>query len=197
VGTGSLADALFSRTQQRVLAFLFGQPDRSFYATELIKLVGSGSGAVQRQLARLELSGLVKVRRIGSQKHYQANADSPLFEELCSIAGKTVGLAEPIREALRPLASRIVAAFVYGSVAKRVDTARSDIDLMIVSDNLTYADIYSALEPVGMKLGRIVNPTVYSRARLAKRVKAGNPFVTRVLRAPKVWIIGTEGALPS
>lgn len=193
---GSLADALFSTTRQRVLAFLFGQPDRSFYATELIKLAGAGSGAVQRELARLEQSGLVTVRRIGSQKHYQANPDSPLFAELCSIARKTVGLAEPIREALRPLTSKILAAFVYGSVAKRVDTARSDIDLMIVSDNLTYADVYAVLEPVGSKLGRVVNPTVYSRVQLAKRVKEGNAFLTKVLRQPKVWIIGTEDALP-
>jgi predicted nucleotidyltransferase len=178
-----------------VLAFLFGQPDRSFYATELIKLAGAGSGAVQRQLARLEQSGLVTVRRIGSQKHYQANPDSLLFADLTSIARKTVGLAEPIRDALRPLSSRILAAFVYGSVAKRVDTARSDIDLMIVSDNLTYADVYAALEPVGSKLGRIVNPTVYSRVQLAKRVKEGNAFLTKVLKQPKIWIIGTEDAL--
>lgn len=191
----SLADALFSTTQQRVMALVFGQPDRSFYATELIRLAGVGSGAVQRELARLEQSGLVRVRRIGSQKHYQANPDSPLFAELCSIARKTVGLAEPIREALRPLTSRILAAFVYGSVAKRADTARSDIDLMIVSDNLTYADVYAVLEPVGSKLGRVVNPTVYSRVQLAKRLKEGNAFLTKLLKQPKVWIVGTEDVL--
>ena len=84
-----LADALFSRTQQRVLGLLFGQPDRSFYATELIGLTGSWSGAVQRELARLEQSGMVTVRRLGTQKHYQANPESPLFAELCAIARKT------------------------------------------------------------------------------------------------------------
>jgi hypothetical protein len=129
----SLADALFSTTQQRVLGLIFGQPERSFYATELIGLAGAGSGAVQRELARLEQSGLVTVRRLGTQKHYQANPASPLFGELASIARKTVGLAEPLREALVPLASRVIAAFVYGSAAKRRDTAASDIDLMVVS----------------------------------------------------------------
>ena len=117
----SLADALFSTTQQRVLGLLFGQPDRSFYATELISLAGSGSGAVQRELARLEQSGLVAVHRIGTQKHYQANPDSPLYSELQGIARKTVGLAEPLRDALAPFAGKIIAAFVYGSVAKRQD----------------------------------------------------------------------------
>ena len=187
-----LADALFSTTQQRVLGLLFGQPKRSFYATELIRLTGAGSGAVQRELARLETSGLVSVRRLGTQKHYQANPESPLFEELVGIARKTVGLAAPLRAALAPLASRIFAAFVFGSVAKRRDTSHSDIDLMVVSDKLTYADVFGALEVTGAKLGRTVNPTVYSRKELARRVKEGNALVKRVLAQPKVWVIGTE-----
>ncbi|PNG56696.1 hypothetical protein WDL1CHR_00504 [Variovorax sp. WDL1] len=90
--SSSLADALFPGTKQRVLGLLFGQPSRSFYANELIGLAGSGSGAAQRELANLAQSGLVNVTAVGNQKHYQANADSPLFEELCGIVQKTVGL---------------------------------------------------------------------------------------------------------
>lgn len=191
----SLADALFSTTQQRVLGLLFGQPERSFYASELIALVGAGSGAVQRELARLQQSGLVTVRRLGTQKHYQANPDSPLFAELSAIARKTVGLAEPLKQALRTLAPQITAAFVFGSVAKRKDTAASDIDLMIVSDKLTYADAYAALESVGRRLGRTVNPTVYTRREFARRRRDGNAFLTRVLAQPKLWIVGSEDDL--
>ena len=190
-----LADALFSTTQQRVLGLLFGQPDRSFYASELIAMAGAGSGAVQREVARLEQSGLVTVRRIGSQKHYQANPDAPLFDELVGIARKTVGLAEPLRDALKPLASQIEAAFVFGSVAKREDTAKSDIDLLVVSDKLSYADLYGALEPVVAKLRRTINPQVYTRKELQRRVKEKNAFITRVLEQPKVWIFGSEDEL--
>ncbi len=191
----SLATAVFSKTQQRVLALLFGQPDRSFYASELIQMARGGSGAVQRELARLQQSGLVTVQRLGNQKHYQANPKSPIFAELSSIVRKTVGLAEPVREALRPLVRDIKAAFVYGSVAKRADTAESDVDLMIVSDKLTYADLYKVLEPLTAKLKRSVNPTVYTRRELSKRIKSGNAFVTRVLQQPKLWVIGTEDDL--
>jgi predicted nucleotidyltransferase len=191
----SLADALFSTTQQRVLGLLFGQPDRSFYATEIIGLAGAGSGTVQRELARLEQSGLVTVRRVGTQKHYQANADSPLFDELVGIARKTVGLAEPLRNALAPLAPRIDAAFVYGSVAKKQDTAVSDIDLLVVSDAVSYADLFGLLEPLTAILRRTVNPQVYTRQELAKRVREGNSFVTRILSQPKVWIYGSENEL--
>src|SRR5919108_2548154 len=138
----SLADALFTKTQQRVLGVLFGQPERSFYASELIRDAGTGSGAAQRELAKLEESGLISARRIGHQKHYQANAASPLYSELRNIVLKTVGLAEPLRNALKPVASGIRAAFVYGSVAKATDQAASDIDLMVVSDSLSYADVF-------------------------------------------------------
>jgi predicted nucleotidyltransferase len=191
----SLVDALFSGTQQRVLAWLFGQPERSFYATELIGLAGAGSGAVQRELARLAQSGLITARAVGNQKHYQANPAAPIYSELCGIVQKTVGLAEPLREALAPLAARIRAAFVYGSVAKREDTASSDIDLMLISDDLAYSDLYGALEAVSNRLGRTVNPTIYTPRELAKRVKRKDSFTMRVLAQSKIWLAGSEDAI--
>ncbi|OGI38941.1 MAG: transcriptional regulator [Candidatus Muproteobacteria bacterium RBG_16_64_10] len=188
----SLADALFSTTQQRVLAYLFGQPERSFFATELIELTGGGSGAVQRELARLEQSGLVMVTRVGTQKHYQANPKSPIFAELCAIAQKTVGLAEPLRGALAPLAKRIMAAFVFGSVAKRSDTAASDIDVLVLSDSVDYVDVYAALQSAEAKLGRTINPTVYKPADWRKKRISGNAFVVKVSAQPKLFLIGGE-----
>ena len=192
---GGLANALFSGTRQRLLGLLFGQPSRSFYANELIELAGSGSGAVQRELANLAQSGLVNVSRVGNQKHFQANPASPIFTELCGIVQKTVGLADPLREALAPLAERITAAFVYGSVAKRSDTAASDIDLMILSDDLTYGDVFNVLETASSTLGRTVNPTLLSRDDFDRRRSEKESFLTRVLDQPKVWIMGGEDAL--
>ena len=188
----SLADAIFTTTQQRVLGVLFGQPERSYYASELIRLARTGSGAAQRELARLEESGLVTTRRVGHQKHYQANSNSPLFAELRAIIEKTVGLAEPLRNGLSSIAPGIQAAFVYGSVAKGRDRSQSDIDLMVISDSLTYGEVFGALERVSRTLGRQVNPTVYTSAEFSKRVRAKNAFVTRVLEQPRVWVIGSE-----
>jgi predicted nucleotidyltransferase len=190
-----LADALFAKVQRRVLGVLFGNAGRSFYANELIALARSGTGAVQRELRRLEASGLVTVTRVGNQKHYQANPSSPVFEELRALILKTVGLADVLRAALAPMSRDIRAAFVYGSIAKGQDTAASDIDLLVVSDRLTHADLFTALEPATAQLGRKVAPTIYSAKELARRVKQENAFVTRVLAQPKVWLIGDERAL--
>lgn len=189
---GSLADALFSGTQQRVLGLLFGQPERSFYATELITLAGVGSGAVQRELASLSQSGLVTVKAVGNQKHYQANPASPIYDELCGMVRKTVGLAEPLRAALAPLARQIKAAFVYGSIAKKEDTATSDIDLMLVSDTLTFGDTILALQAATELLGREVNPNILTQQDFAKRLAEDGSFVSRVMSQPKVWLIGGE-----
>ena len=188
----SLADALFTTTQKRVLSLLFGQPSRSFFASELIELTGSGSGAVQRELQRLVSSGLVTVTRVGRQKHHQANPDSPVFEELHGLVLKTVAMAEPIRQALEPLDQRIALALVYGSVAKGTDTAASDIDLLVVSDQVMLEDIYSALAPVETKLHRKFAPTLYTTREFAERKATGSAFLTRVLADEHMVLIGTE-----
>ena len=190
-----MADALFTKGQQRVLGVLFGDPSRSFYASEIITLVGSGTGAVQRELQRLASAGLVTVRRIGKQKHYQANPSAPVFQELRTLVLKTSGLADVLLAALEPFAAKIRAAFVFGSIAKDQDTARSDVDLMVVSDRITYADLFIALEDASKRLGRHVNPTVYTPAEITRKARQGTAFVERVLAQPKIWLIGTEDDL--
>ena len=190
-----LADALFSATQQRVLALLFGQSERSFFITEIIGLVGAGSGVVQREVRRLVESGLVTVTRIGNQKHYQANPAGPIFEELRGIVVKTLGPEEVLRAALLPLSNKLRLALVYGSVAKRSDTAHSDIDLLIVSDALTLEQVYKVLTPVEKQLGRSVSPTLYTVAEFSRRRKNNNPFLAKVLAGEHIQLTGNADDL--
>ena len=193
----SVADALFSGLQQRLLAVLFGQPDRSFYGNELLRLTGTGRGALQRELEKLVSADLVTVTPVGNQKHYQANAAAPIFAELRGIVMKTLGLADVLRTALNAVSDRIELAFVFGSVAKGTDTATSDIDLMVVTETLTYADLFEGLAAAEQVLGRKVNPTLYTSAALAEKVRTENSFVLRVLSQPKIFLIGAEDELPA
>ncbi len=190
----SLADALFTTTQQRVLALLFGQPARSFFSSELIRLTGSGSGAVQRELKRLASSGLVTVKHIGRQKHFQANPECPVFDELCAMVRKSVAMVEPVQQALAPLAEEIALALIYGSVAKGADTASSDIDLLVVADDLTLEALYAVLVPVEAILARRISPTLYTTTEFDSRRAAGNPFLTRVIEGEHIVLIGGEFA---
>jgi len=190
-----LADALFTPVQQRVLGLLFGQPERSFRGNELISLADSGTGAVHRQLMRLADSGLVTVTRTGNQKHYQANRDTPVFTELHGLVVKTIGLAAPLEEALAPFRDRIQAAFVYGSIAKGSDTARSDVDLMVISDDVAYPELYRALQEAETALGRPVHVSLATAAEWKRKLAEGNPFVTKVHAQPKVSVIGSADDL--
>jgi predicted nucleotidyltransferase len=191
----NLSNALFSKVRQCVLALLYGQPDRSFHTNEIIRLTHSGTGAVQRELEKLTAVDLITVQSVGNQKHYTANCASPLYTELRSIVLKTFGLADVLRQALASIASQVHIAFIYGSIAKQEDTATSDIDLMLIGDNLTYADVFKSLEDAQGKLGRPINPTFYSPAEWTRKLQANNNFLAQIVKQPKIFLIGTENEL--
>ncbi len=188
----NIMPVLFPKVRQRVLQLLYGKPDQLFYTNEIIRLTDSGTGAVQRELAKLSDMHLIKSEIFGNQKRYQADQSSPLFSDLRNIILKTFGLSDVLREALTPIAAQIQFAFIYGSIASNQDIAKSDIDLMIISDTLTYAEIFPLLEEPQKKLGRQINPTFYSEADWTKKQKSKNHFVLQVIQKPKIFIIGTE-----
>jgi predicted nucleotidyltransferase len=181
----SLSNALFSKVQQRVLGLIFGRPERSFYMSEVVRAVRSRTGAVGRELSRLQRSGLVSVERIGNQKHYRANRNSPIFHELQSLVVKTVVLSEPLRQALAPWSDRIKAAFVFGSVAKGRETASNDIDLAVIGDELNYSDLYTALEDAQSALRRKVSPVFFSPKDWNRKASDTASFVSKMASQPK------------
>jgi predicted nucleotidyltransferase len=190
-----LLGALFPAVRQRVLALLFGQPGKDFSTSDIIRLAGSGTGAVHRELIRLAAGGLVTVTGIGNQKRYRANQGCPIFGELRGLVLKTAGLVEPIREALSKYRRRIDAAFVFGSIAKGSDRGGSDIDLVLVGDDLTYAEIYSDLLQAETALGRSIDLMLTSRLEWQKQVANQNSFAARIKDQPKLFVMGTEGDL--
>jgi predicted nucleotidyltransferase/predicted transcriptional regulator with HTH domain len=190
--TVSVSNALFSKVQQRVLALIFSHPERSFYASEIMRHVRSGVGAVERELSKLERSGLVSVERIGNQKHYRANQAAPVFEELRGLVEKTVGWAEPIKKSFEPYADTIRSAFVYGSVAKGADTAHSDIDLMVIGDDMNYSDLYTAAQNAESKLRRKVHPLFISPRDWQRKTSDKGSVFSKISHSPKIFIIGSE-----
>lgn len=186
----SLIDALFSSVRKKVLGVLFGNPNRSFFFNEIVALVGSGTGAVQRELERFSESGLVTISQIGNQKHYQANPGSPIFTELCSLIRKTVGLIEPLRDVLTAHQEKLQLALVFGSVAKESENAYSDVDLLIVSDEMTLEEVYALLNDVEKNLARKINPTIYTKAEFQTRLQTKNSFLMRILKGKTVLLIG-------
>ena len=157
----SLGSALFTDSQSRLYVWLFGQPDRAYHLNELRRLAGLGSASLQRELNRLVTAGLVDAQAVGNMRRFQANQHSPVYAELVALIRKTLGTVPVLRDALRPLQPHLQSAWVYGSVAKQTDTASSDIDVMLVGENLLLSQVLTALEPAEVQLGRKINPNCY------------------------------------
>lgn len=186
-----LSDALFTETQQKVLGLLYGQPQRSFYTKEILRLTGMGVATIKRELDRMLAAGILRMTRIGNQHHYQANPQCPIYDELLGIVKKTFGVTEVIRLALEPLAGKIKRAFVFGSLASGKETAASDIDLLIIGE-AGFTEVVGALHPVQETLGREVNPKIYRREEWTQMMDAKDAFVMEVMTKPRLDVIGGE-----
>jgi predicted nucleotidyltransferase len=186
----SIATALFTDSQTQVLRWLFGQPERGYHLNELLRLTGLGSASLQRELKKLTEAGLVRSERVGNLRRFQANAESPVYGELVALTRKTLGVEPLLREALEPLAPQLEAAFIYGSVAKETDTARSDVDVMLVGKDLLLAKVLDLLMPLEAQLGRKINPTLLTPAEFKRRRAERDSFVNRVLAQPTIPLAG-------
>jgi predicted nucleotidyltransferase len=186
--------SLFGHTRSALLALLYGHADQSFYVRQLVRAVGAGHGALQRELKYLTEMGLVLRRTQGNQVLYQANSQSPIFSEIKGLITKTVGIHDVIRSALVSLGPEIQIAFVYGSVARQKERANSDVDLMVLGD-ATFSEVVSALGPAQKALGREINPTLFPVSEFQSKLTGGDHFLRSVMKEKRLFVLGTENEL--
>ena len=160
-------------------------------------MTGLGSASLQRELKKLAEAGLVRSERVGNLRRFQANAESPVYGELVALTRKTLGVEPLLREALEPLAPKLDAAFIYGSVAKGTDTAKSDVDVMLVGKNLLLSKVMELLVPLEAQLGRKINPTCLTPAEFKRRRAERDSFVNRILAQPTLPLMGDVPGLAS
>jgi len=189
-----LTETLLGKTRRAILSVLYGHADEQFYLRQLVRVTGSGTGAVQRELKALAEAGIINRIEKGRQVYYQANERSAVYPELKSLIMKTAGMGDALKMAMLPLAEHICVAFVYGSVARGDETKESDVDVFVVGD-VTLAEIVAALAPVQVTLNREINPVVYPAEEFRAKRKAEHHFITSLLKVDKVFLIGDEHEL--
>src|SRR3972149_3960894 len=191
-----LETLLGSRLRAKVLGWLFSHPDERYFVRQLTALVKEDSTNVSRELARLEKTGILVTTTEGKQKYYQANRQSPIFNELHGLILKTVGVADIIKKALEPRMADIKLAFIFGSVAKRAENRFSDIDLLVVGD-ITFGEVVDLISTAEGALNRELNPVVYKLAEFNKRVSENHYFIRDILSGDKIFVVGDENELKS
>ena len=190
----TLSSVLFTEYRGRVLGLLLLHPERSYYLREIARLTATLPGTLKREMDKLCEVGLLTVKKVGNQNHYQANRECPIYEDLSNVLRKTSGLSDVLIAALLPLSKKLQSAFVFGSVASGQVNAKSDIDLMLIGD-VSYAEVVPLLHPLQEQLGREINPKIYADKEWNKLMKDNGAFVHDVLSKPKLFIIGNEQQL--
>ncbi len=188
--SGALS-VLFPTLRGDVVVAALTQPDRWWYLSELAHFLETGPSSLQRELKALVQAGILERRREGTRVYFKADTRSPLFSELRGLVEKSAGLLPSLQRALAPLAPRIDCAFVYGSIARGEEHSRSDVDLMTIG-SVGFADLAPALRELENRFGREVNVTVFSRDEFRKKVRAGDHFLSSVLREPKEFVKGSQ-----
>jgi predicted nucleotidyltransferase len=191
-----LESLLGSKLRSKVLGWLFTHPDERYFVRQLTSLVKDDSTNVSRELARLEKAGILVSTTEGKQKYYQANRQSPLFNELHGLILKTVGVADIIKKALEPRIADIKLAFIFGSVAKKAENRFSDIDLLVVG-NITFGEVVDLISTAEGTLNRELNPVVYTLSEFNKRLSENHYFISDILSGEKIFIVGDENELQS
>ena len=189
-----ILDALLPRTRQGILAATLVQPEKTWYASELARRLGVPSSSLQRDLRDLTKAGILKNHRQGRMAYYQANSDSPVYAELRGLLLKTAGLVDVLAEGLKPLASKLRFAFVYGSIASGQESSDSDVDLMVIG-RASPVELALPLRHARELLGRDINPTVYTPREFDKKRSAKDHFLTSVLTKPRLFVKGSEDDL--
>ena len=184
-----LGEALFTKTQRRVLGLLYTRPDRSYYTNEILRSTGMGVATIRRELDRMVAAGILTLRRQGNQHHYQANPDCPIYQELVWIVRKTFGIVDQLSKALEPIADHIEWGFVFGSVASGKESASSDIDLMLIGD-IGFAEAATALHSAQGTLSREINTKVYRSDEWSLLLKKKDAFIREVLQRTRLDVIG-------
>ena len=189
-----VSEALFPKARRKILGLLFGRTDRAFYLREIVDLTGLGVGHVQREVQRLSQGGVIRRSSQGRHVYYQANPSCPVFEELRRLVTKSMGAVATLRQALEPIAERIDAAFIFGSVAHGTEQAESDLDLMVIG-KVSFAETVAAIRQAESRAGRAINPTVYPPGEIRSKLATGHHFLVAVIQSEKLFVVGNEDEL--
>jgi len=183
---GTLTELLSSNVKAEVFRLLFGLDGGPLHLREIERRSGLAVATVTRL-------GVIEARPDGNRTYYVAREDHPLYPEIRGLVLKTSGLADLLRDALKK-EKGISIAFVFGSLAQSRERAHSDVDLMVVG-TIGLRQLTKLLSGVSEKIGREINPHVFTASEFRRRKQAGDHFLKSVLAERRIFIIGDEHEL--
>ena len=188
-----LSTLITSKTRVDLITWFVIHPGERFHYNQLLRILDVSPTSIQKELKKLEAVGVLQSQKEAHIRFYSVNKDFVLYPEIKSMILKTVGVGEELRKSLSEIGD-IKSAFIHGSVAKNLEDARSDIDVMVIG-NVSEDALHEAIIKAEERLGREVNYSIYSSADWKKQLKAKKAFVRNVAEDKKIFLIGTADDL--
>ena len=176
-----------SKTTRKILGLLFSNPEGRFYMRQLERMTGEPVSAVRRDLKRLESAGILLSREEAKVKYFWVNKENPIYEEVKRIVFKTIAVGDTIKGFIKNIRGLKV-AFIYGSIARGEENAKSDLDLMIIG-KIDSVRLHSKIGEIEDKVNRTINYIFIKDEDLKAKRTA---FLNRVLKEKKIFLIGDE-----
>jgi len=192
--TESTLSALVNPTRQAILAATFLRPEKSWYLSELATHLGTRSSSLQRDVDSLVRVGILEKRVDGRRSYIKANEGSPIFPEIRGLVEKTSGIIPMLQEAVGKLGKKIRWGFIYGSLARGEEGARSDVDLMLIG-TVSTMNVAPVLRRLEKMVDRQMNPTIFTEDDFARNLARKNHFLQTVMRGKKIMLKGSKDEL--
>jgi len=190
-----LSELFGGKRRFELLKALYFNPAGRFTTQDLVEMTGGDSGNLSRWLNRWARLGLVKKIVSGRNVEFQAAAD-PLLAGLTDIVRRNDEIMQDIANALP---KEVETAVVFGSVARGEEQATSDLDLLVLGEDLSEIRVNARLKPVGRKHRREINASVFSPKEFQQLLRQGNGFALgivnqKVVPVKGVFAYGPQGA---
>ncbi len=121
---------IFTTPSQRILVFLANNIDREYSEKEIVEQAGVKKSSANSALRQLSSSGILEKRKIGRNSIYKADGKNNTIRGIKIL--QNITLISPLVERLKPNSQKVI---IFGSRAQGTDTAESDIDIFVQSNN--------------------------------------------------------------
>lgn len=191
----ALSKIASSKIRSQIFRMLFGLHDEELHTREIERRSGFSIGSIQEELKKFRILDLIRIRGDGNRLYCIANRENPLFWDIHNIVMKIAGLEKILKDALARRAD-IHAAFVFGPAARFCERSLCDVDIMIIGDSGLDV-VKRLLSKPSRRIDRKLKPHVIGPGEFVERRERGDPFITRVIKEPKLFIVGSERELAS
>ena len=185
-----LSDLIISKVRVKLLKIFLSQPKEMFFVRELTRMTKEEINAVRRELMHLQVIGLLQNEKRGNRLYYSARSVYPLYSELSNLVAKSTGVGRQIIKNKNRLGF-IKYAFVSQKLIRGLDRTKEDVDLMIVGKSIM-PQVSQLVASIEKMLDTELNYSCMTEEEFEYRKSHMDPFIIKVLLAPRVMLIGDE-----